>query len=134
MAVITLDVGPDPAHARVIRLVAAAVARRAGLDEDLIDEIKLAVGEACGLAVTAAAKDQRLVVELDDSAGLEIVVRSAVDLRTLSAPDADTGLVPDALAIIRGLLDQVEISGEGDGSVLRMMWPPTAAAATAPPR
>jgi anti-sigma regulatory factor (Ser/Thr protein kinase) len=133
MAVITLDVAPDPAHARVIRLVAAAVARRVGLDEDLIDEIKLAVGEACGLAVTAAAKDQRLVVELDDTAGLDVVVRSGVDLRTLSAPDADTGLVPDAIAIIRGLIDHVEISRVGDGSVLRMTWPSATAAATPPP-
>lgn len=40
-----------PAHVRTARLVAAAVARRAGLDEAVLDELRLAVGEACSRAV-----------------------------------------------------------------------------------
>src|SRR3984885_7151229 len=37
--------------ARPARLVAAAVARRSGVDESLLDEVRLAVGEACSRAV-----------------------------------------------------------------------------------
>jgi anti-sigma regulatory factor (Ser/Thr protein kinase) len=40
-----------PAHVRTARLIAAAVARRAGVDESLLDEVRLAVGEACSRAV-----------------------------------------------------------------------------------
>ena len=43
-----------PAHVRTARLVAAAVARRCGLDEAVLDEVRLAVGEACSRAVDAA--------------------------------------------------------------------------------
>src|SRR4051812_13138530 len=40
-----------PAHVRTARLIALAVARRAGVDEALLDEVRLAVGEACSRAV-----------------------------------------------------------------------------------
>ena len=40
-----------PAHVRTARLIAVAVARRAGVAEDLLDEVRLAVGEACSRAV-----------------------------------------------------------------------------------
>ena len=40
-----------PSHVRTARLVAAAVARRCGLDEAVLDEVRLAVGEACSRAV-----------------------------------------------------------------------------------
>src|ERR1700683_717425 len=42
-----------PAHVRTARLVATAVARRSGVDEALLDEVRLAVGEACSRAVEA---------------------------------------------------------------------------------
>ena len=45
---------PCPAHVRTARLVAVAVARRAGVDEDVLDEVRLAVGEACSRAVAPA--------------------------------------------------------------------------------
>src|SRR5260370_16938847 len=40
-----------PAHVRTARLVATAVARRSGVAEALLDEVRLAVGEACSRAV-----------------------------------------------------------------------------------
>jgi serine/threonine-protein kinase RsbW len=51
MATVTLRLTPQRAHVRTARLVAAAMARRSGLPEDLLDEVRLAVGEACGRAV-----------------------------------------------------------------------------------
>jgi hypothetical protein len=150
MAVIRLEVRRDPANVPLIRLVASAVARRAGVDDGSIDEIKLAVGEACGLAVVsggsgmgtsaagtsdpgtsdpgtsdhaaAGAGARPLAVEFDDTDGLSIVVRSPVDLEHRS-PDDGAGLVPDGLDIIRGLLDQVSVTTDVDGSVVTMSWP-----------
>jgi anti-sigma regulatory factor (Ser/Thr protein kinase) len=46
-----LAFSPDPAYVRTIRLVATAVARRAGVADELLDEVRLAIGEACTRAV-----------------------------------------------------------------------------------
>jgi anti-sigma regulatory factor (Ser/Thr protein kinase) len=53
MATITLTISALPAHVRTARLMAATVARRAGIAASAIDEIRLAVGEACSRAVAA---------------------------------------------------------------------------------
>src|SRR5437588_4425274 len=53
MATVEVTFTPLPAHVRTARLVATAVARRSGVDEALLDEVRLAVGEACSRAVEA---------------------------------------------------------------------------------
>src|SRR5258708_21259642 len=51
MATVELSFTALPAHVRTARLVATAVARRSGVDESLLDEVRLAVGEACSRTV-----------------------------------------------------------------------------------
>src|SRR5258708_9444496 len=51
MATVELSFPALPAHVRTARLVVTAVARRSGVDESLLDEVRLAVGEACSRAV-----------------------------------------------------------------------------------
>ena len=53
MPTVEVTFSPLPAHVRTARLVATAVARRSGVDEALLDEVRLAVGEACSRAVEA---------------------------------------------------------------------------------
>ena len=48
---ITVAIARDPALVRTVRLVAAAVARRTSQDEEFVEEVRLAVGEACALLV-----------------------------------------------------------------------------------
>ena len=48
---ITVAIARDPALVRTVRLVAAAVARRTSRDEEFVEEVRLAVGEACALLV-----------------------------------------------------------------------------------
>ena len=48
---VTLRLPPNAAHVRTARLIAAAMARRSGVGEDVLDEVRLAVGEACARAV-----------------------------------------------------------------------------------
>ena len=64
MATVELRFSALPEHVRTARLVAAAVARRAGVDEAVLDEVRLAVGEACTRAVG-----------LHQSSGIEAPVR-----------------------------------------------------------
>src|SRR5579862_4157304 len=82
MATVEVAFTPLPAHVRTARLVATAVARRSGVDEALLDEVRLAVGEACSRAVEAHRRhcpaepvriemtdqDQRFVVTVSDHA------------------------------------------------------------------
>jgi len=51
MPTVEMTFTPLPAHVRTARLVATAVARRSGVPEALLDEVRLAVGEACSRAV-----------------------------------------------------------------------------------
>ncbi|GAB3206439.1 ATP-binding protein [Marinactinospora thermotolerans] len=72
MAIVQLTISALPAHVRTARLMATAVARRAGIAESALDEVRLAVGEACSRAVEAHrahCPDQPIQLELIDSAG-----------------------------------------------------------------
>ena len=51
MATVDVSFTPLPAHVRTARLVALAMARRVGVAEETLDEVRLAVGEACSRAV-----------------------------------------------------------------------------------
>ena len=135
-----------PAHVRTARLLAAVLARRAGVDEALIDEVKLAVGEACARAVgihQAHAAHEDVVMHLTDDNG-----SFAVTVRDLGPADADSAVeamgaplsdltdllsgngaqMPSSfgLAVISGLVDNVEVARAEPGTVVRMTWGPTA--------
>lgn len=72
MATITLTISALPAHVRTARLMAATVARRAGIAASAIDEIRLAVGEACSRAVAAHklhCPTQPILLQLIDGSG-----------------------------------------------------------------
>jgi anti-sigma regulatory factor (Ser/Thr protein kinase) len=97
MATVEVTFTPLPAHVRTARLVATAVARRSGVDESLLDEVRLAVGEACSRAVEAHRKHcpgQPIRVALtDDGERFEVVVTDA-------APADTDGASPDRAAAV----------------------------------
>jgi serine/threonine-protein kinase RsbW len=97
MATVEVTFTPLPAHVRTARLVATAVARRSGVDESLLDEVRLAVGEACSRAVEAHRKHcpwQPIRVALtDDGERFEVVVTDA------APADADGGSADRAAAV-----------------------------------
>jgi len=141
MATVELSFTALPAHVRTARLVATAVARRSGVDESLLDEVRLAVGEACSRAVEGhqrycPAEPVRLA--LTDQAGrfeVEVTDTCAPGARWPGSPGAaDPGAsaegdayssVPAGLgiAVIESLADDVQISETPDGTSIRMSWP-----------
>ena len=70
MATVELRFSALPAHVRTARLVAAAVARRSGVDEAVLDEVRLAVGDQVDelFAETRRRVDVDLAANLDDRA------------------------------------------------------------------
>ncbi|GHA96627.1 ATP-binding protein [Streptomyces termitum] len=144
MATVELRFSAQPEHVRTARLVAAAVARRAGVDEAVLDEVRLAVGEACSRAVglhrsngvttpirvVLTEEEKTFSIEVGDEvpgAGTAAATAAGVPVARAAAPaedfdDAD-GEDEMGLAVIRGLVDDVEVTAGEDGGVLRMRWP-----------
>lgn len=78
MATVELTFTALPVHVRTARLIVTAVARRSGVEESLLDEVRLAVGEACSQAVeahqrTCPEQPVRLLL-VDDGSRFEVVV------------------------------------------------------------
>lgn len=134
MPTVGLRFSPLPANVRTARLIVATVGRRSGVDESLVDEIKLAVGEACARAVglheAHRPADEVEVSITDDGGRFTVEVRDhgpggaeAADIGDLEGL-LDEGLPAGLdLAVIAGLVDDVEIHDSGEGTVVRMSWP-----------
>jgi serine/threonine-protein kinase RsbW len=137
-----------PAHVRTARLVALAVARRAGVDEAILDELRLAVGEACSRAVKVnqqrgpdtpvlmrlTDEQARFSVEVVDCGplehGLDEVELGDLDPDSLATPfpagpDAPLPDLPPGfgLAVISGLVEDVDVGSGPQGTCVRMTWP-----------
>ena len=147
MGTVEVTFSPLPAHVRTARLVATAVARRSGVDEALLDEVRLAVGEACSRAVEAHRRhcpaepvriemtdqDERFVVTVSDHAptatGRPAAPAAASDSAGHDRAGYDGGSAIPAgfgLAVISGLADDVRVMSTSSGVSVRMSWPSTA--------
>jgi serine/threonine-protein kinase RsbW len=147
MATVEVTFTPLPAHVRTARLVATAVARRSGVDEALLDEVRLAVGEACSRAVEAHQRhcpaepvriemtdqDERFVVTVSDhaptAAGRPAAPAAPSGGAGHDSAGSDGGAAVPAgfgLAVISGLADDVRVLSTSSGVSVRMSWPSAA--------
>ncbi|GHC74054.1 ATP-binding protein [Streptomyces violaceochromogenes] len=137
MATVELRFSALPEHVRTARLVAAAVARRAGVDEAVLDEVRLAVGEACSRAVGLhqiggiSAPVKVLLIEEEKQFSIEVGDEAphAVAGGGVGAgpgdPDGEADEDEMGLAVISGLVDDVEVSAGEHGGLIKMTWPTT---------
>lgn len=124
--VVRVSIARDPALVRTVRLVAAAVARRAGHSEEFVEEVRLAAGEACALFVRGgngrsdAGEPVTVALRLDTRLSVEVSTRGAVDV--VDHPDSDLdGVQPWAL--LRGLVGEVDIRRDGEVTTAALHWP-----------
>jgi anti-sigma regulatory factor (Ser/Thr protein kinase) len=143
MSTVELKFAAHPGHVRTARMIAMAVGKRAGVPAEAIDEIKLAVAEACARAVRAnrrhsppALVRMRLVdtpdtftVAVSDLGTPDGDQPEPVSLTALAAlgygtPDEAGPADGIGLALIEGLVDEMEITpGDGGaGTVVTMRW------------
>ncbi|CAM3347551.1 ATP-binding protein [Stackebrandtia soli] len=133
---------PAPVHVRTARLVAAAVAQRAGLSGETLSEVRQAAGEACSRAVARHRRHgitqlvrmklsigESFVTEVADfapvsSSSLRTSVTDDTHL-TEDMPDEDALTEEVALALLAGLVEDLEVivAPGGDGTTIRMTWP-----------
>lgn len=145
MATVELSFSALPVHVRTARLIVTAVARRAGVAEALLDEVRLAVGEACSRAVEAHRRhcpDEPVRLELTGAGKrFEVIVSDTVpgddpmDGLPSASPAADLeygawgeGAAELGLAVIAGLADDVDIEATPKGVQIKMSWPAEAEA------
>lgn len=138
-ATVTLRLPPSAAHVRTARLIAAAVARRSGVGEELLDEVRLAVGEACARAVRQHERHgMSAAVTVEFAEGDRFRV-SVVD-RAEAVPDGNghspglvSGQAPWAdpsgdalgLALLGAVVQDLAVDPDGatGGTRVTMSWP-----------
>jgi len=121
MATVEMSFTPLPVHVRTARLVATAVARRSGVQEALLDEVRLAVGEACSRAVEAHRAHcpaEPVRIELTGTDGrFEVVVIDAADRDDecedgAAGPGSGNGLSGPSNGLPGGGLPRDSLAGE----------------------
>jgi serine/threonine-protein kinase RsbW len=148
VSTVELAFAPLPAHVRTARLIAVAVARRVGVDAQVLDEVRLAVGEACTRAVelhrrTGATEPirvsftdgpARFVITVEDRshtpdldvapAGTDALAKLA---RTADGNGEESLFEPlpagVGIAVIGELVDDLEVNVTDDGTTVCMSWP-----------
>jgi serine/threonine-protein kinase RsbW len=88
----------QPRLVRVARLVASGLANELGFDVDRLDDVRLAVGEACGFAVQIGATEITLTYALDERS-LGITLDAVLDGSGAEPENDYAALVGQVLAI-----------------------------------
>jgi anti-sigma regulatory factor (Ser/Thr protein kinase) len=128
---------------------AAAVARRAGVADELLDEVRLAIGEACTRAVAihrrheladpidvAMSDGGRFTVRVTDRGPAEIASNEPGEVTSdimaqVAAETGRSGIDEDmltfgvGLALLNGLVSDLAVTAAegGAGTQVRMSWP-----------
>lgn len=133
MATVELLLSPLAVHVRTARLVGVAAARRAGLADELVDELRLAIGEACSRAVALnsvhAPQVPIKIVLRDGPTGLTVEVTDAGPESGPVSDDVEELFGEDdvdprvALAVLAGLVDELEITTTSSGTTVSLRWP-----------
>ena len=144
MALVELSFPARPVHVRTARQVAVSLARRAQLADEILDEIRLAVAEACGLALAVlrqARDDGPVAVNFDDSDGFTVEVRTAAvlpaatgaaaldvvaDAAKVAAEDEEQLPAGAALAVLAEFAPVLDATTSAQGLRLRLGWPAVA--------
>lgn len=123
---INISLPSKPEYVSIARLTASFVANQMGFDIETIEDIKLAVGEACNNAILHSGTEETYKLEFinhSDSLIIEVVDHGkGFSVDNVKAPNAEdlqeNGL---GLFIMKSLMDTVEIeSNEGSGTKIIM--------------
>jgi serine/threonine-protein kinase RsbW len=111
---VELNVPADPAYLAVIRTATAGLAARLDLTLDEIEDLRIAVDEACGLLLDRRCHDGKtLRTSFSVGAGvLDVVIAGPADV----LPD-DSSF---AWSVLQALAGDVETGSNGSGSWIRL--------------
>ena len=111
--VVALSLPTQSRYIRLARLVGAGIANDLGVDIDALDDVRLAIGEACGLAAQFGATALDLEFSVVDST---LVVRGA---GSAGAGRPDVHADDEQIMLVRQILDvactEHELTLDGSG-------------------
>ncbi|MDB8790816.1 ATP-binding protein [Romboutsia sp. 1001216sp1] len=120
-----MEISSNPEYVGIIRLTTSGIANKIGFSIDDIEDIKVAVSEACTNAIKHS-NDNKFFITFDIlENGLAIEIEDkgkGYDVESLHQPDLnnpkESGL---GLFIIQSLMDEVNIeSKENKGTIIKM--------------
>jgi anti-sigma regulatory factor (Ser/Thr protein kinase) len=124
-AIVRLAFPPEPRLLGTIRLVVGIVARKAGMGEEGVEDLKVAVSETCAVAVGDLNRAGRLdpieidLVESADRFGIEVRDRAPASAAPAEGEIDDREL---GLALVGALVDDLKTSTLQDGGNRTSFW------------
>lgn len=116
--VITVSVPPEAASVQVLRAVTASVAARSHMSFDGIEDLRLAVDEACAWLLALRQQPGSMTLRLrpmDDR--LEAVVSIDAAERTWPPPDVEESL---SWRVLSALVDTLSLEADDAGPAIRL--------------
>jgi serine/threonine-protein kinase RsbW len=128
--VVTLAMPAKSEYLILARLALAGIARKVPMSETALADLKLAVTEACGNAVRHATPvtggSVRVTFHVEaDRIEIEVQDDGTEGIQAANGAEPESGALVESgmgLAIIRAIVDELEIEGpvDGAGTVVRM--------------
>lgn len=123
--IIKMEITTNPDYVSIIRLTASGIANKIGFSVDDIEDLKVAVSEACTNAIKHSEDEKFSITFNILENGLNIEIKDSgkgYDTSSISIPDLEkpkeSGL---GLFIIQALMDDVSMeSKEGEGTTIKM--------------
>ncbi|MGH2710405.1 MAG: ATP-binding protein [Actinomycetota bacterium] len=122
----TLELPRDPAFVATARMFASSLARHFEIEEDVVEDLKLAVSEACTRAIAAAnRKDEPLAVSVARDNGRLVFEVSQGDPSKVAETGAQEQLSAGlSLELITALFADAEVAADAGGQpVVRFSIP-----------
>jgi anti-sigma regulatory factor (Ser/Thr protein kinase) len=125
---VRLELAPEPQLLGTLRLVVATAGRRYGLDEEAVQDLKVAVSEACAMSISVLRRAglttpvEVCMLERDDRLGVEVRDRAPGPRH---AADGSGDLLPEhefGLALVESLATEVRSGRDADGTYATTFW------------
>ena len=121
MTAVEVQIPPRPEYVGVVRLALGSLARTAGMDEESIDDLRIAISEACTNAVEATeagGSPEPVTVTWDvEDPTVAVEISGAAPVVALDDSDVDTQGFSTRLAmseaLLKSLVDGYEVVGDG---------------------
>ncbi len=123
---VRLEIPAQSAYVAIARLAITSLGRATGVDEEKLDDLKIAISESCANAVLCVQESGvQSPIDIAFTAGadaLEVVVSHAGEIRgDLTAADADShGFSTQrvmSMALLRSLVDELDLSPRAGGGM-----------------
>ena len=122
---IKMEISANPEYVSIIRLTTSGIANKVGFCLDDIEDLKVAISEACTNAIKHSLEDRFTIIYTMIEKGLTIEIidnGKGYNTKEVSEPDLDnlkeSGM---GLFIIESLMDKVNVESiEGKGTSIKM--------------